>query len=177
METKTWDIDADMPREVIISWVVTVARFVGGRLKHVVLNCHSTPAYLMLGRGFDSRSVALFAGWRGLVDNIWLPNCGIAGFGVDKIDGTIWDGRDFCSKMAMHARCRVVAPTGTQSGVAMTLPVNMMPVLDGEVLVFGQNGDIIARKVYPPAQMNAAGQWIPRDYSEQVHSKGCGAIF
>jgi len=72
----TWNIQHNESRQHIINWVAQVARNApGGKLKNLVLSCHGLPGYLQLGQGFNRTQINIFAGWRGLIEKIWLPNC------------------------------------------------------------------------------------------------------
>jgi hypothetical protein len=114
----TWDIRKNESRQHIISWVAQVARgATGGKLKNLVLSCHGLPGYLQLGEGFNRTHLALFAGWRGLVEKIWFPSCLVAripdatmqaqmdrdypGWGVS-------DGNVFCSSLSTQVQCWVL---------------------------------------------------------------------
>lgn len=148
----TWDIQQNESRQHIINWVAQVARGApGGKLKNLVLSCHGLPGYLQLGEGFNVTHLALFAGWHGLVEKIWLPNCLVAripdaamqaqmnrdypGWGVS-------DGNVFCSSLAKQVQCYVVAATETQLERPVTVPMDMMTSFEGLVLSYGPGGNV-----------------------------------
>jgi hypothetical protein len=148
----TWDIQQNESRQHIINWVAQVARGApGGKLKNLVLSCHGLPGYLQLGEGFNVTHLALFAGWHGLVEKIWLPNCLVAripdaamqaqmnrdypGWGVS-------DGNVFCSSLAKQVQCYVVAATETQLERPVIVPMDMMTSFEGLVLSYGPGGNV-----------------------------------
>lgn len=134
----TWDISKTETRQHIIDWVATVARSAtGGKLKNLVLSCHGAPGYLQLGQGFNNTHIALFRGWRGLIEKIWLPNCSVAFIGSGGSDGNV-----FCSNMAKQVQCYVVAATELQCESTVTLPYDQMTSFEGLVLSYGPQGNV-----------------------------------
>ncbi len=148
----TWDIQQNESRHHIISWVSQVARGApGGRLKNLVLSCHGLPGYLQLGEGFSMAHMALFSGWRGLVEKIWLPNCLVARIPDAKMQKEmdvkfpgmgVSDGNVFCSSLAQKVECYVVAATELQRELPITVPMDMMTSFEGLVLSYGPGGNI-----------------------------------
>jgi hypothetical protein len=156
MET-TWDITGTESRAVIISRVAAVARrAVGGRLRHLVISGHGSPGHLSVGEGFGEEHIALFAGRRGLVEKIWLPNCRVAGIpdAAGRARGER-DGNAFCSGLARQARCYVVASTERQVDLAVSAPADMMTSFEGLVLSYGPQGTVTWQQRYPSTYTTA----------------------
>lgn len=152
----TWDIAETENRQHIIDWVANVARgATGGKLKNLVLSCHGAPAYLQLGEGFGSTHIALFAGWRGLIEKIWLPNCSVAFIGSGGSDGNV-----FCSNLAKQVRCYVVASTETQCEVFANVPYDQMTSFEGLVLCYGPKGNVTWSSRNPSTYDTSTGSCI-----------------
>ena len=106
---------------------------------------------LQLGEGFDARHMAVFAGWNGLIDKKWLPNCLVARIpdaamqaqmARDYPGWNVSDGNVFCSTLAKTVGCYVVAATETQCETPVTIPVDMMTSFEGLVLSYGPQGNV-----------------------------------
>lgn len=120
---RTLKIQKDDSAQNIINAVANFAAAVpGGKLKSLVLNCHGSPGYLAMGKGFDHANVQAFLQWRGLVDTIWITACEVASrkYGKPTVLKTdlgpieLSDGFLFCQRIAMNAGAHVVASQDTQ---------------------------------------------------------------
>jgi hypothetical protein len=139
-------------RSKIINWVASVARSApGGKLKHLVLSCHGLPGYLQLGEGINSEHLPLFAGWRGLIDKIWFPNCLVAKIPTKAEQAKLnrdypgWgasDGNVFCSSLAKIVQCHIVASTEIQCERVRDVPRDMMTSFEGLILSYSPNGSV-----------------------------------
>jgi len=112
---------------------------------NVVINCHGSPGHLLLGEGIGRNDVQLFARWRGLVEKIWIVACKAA---YIKSKGSNTDGNIFCSELAKHAECYVVAGTETQ-WFRTSYPFGKIDSFEGLVLSYGPNGDVTWSHRYP----------------------------
>lgn len=136
----TWDVRQNETRRHMAEWVAEVARGAsGGRLKHLVLNCHGAPGYLELGEGIRNQDVSAFASWRGLIEKIWIPACRVA---LIPTTAGQADGNVFCSNLAKTVGCYVVASTETQCSLPGNIPADMMPSFEGLILSYGPGGNV-----------------------------------
>jgi hypothetical protein len=137
----TWDIQQTETAQHMAEWVTSVARGApGGKLKHLVLNCHGSPGYLQLGQGVQSSTLSLFSCWRGLIEKIWIPACQIAF--IPPAGSGQSDGNVFCSNFAKTVGCYVVASTETQCSSSGNIQPDMMPSFEGLILSYGPSGNI-----------------------------------
>lgn len=135
----TWDVPQNDTREHIISWVATVARgATGGKLKHLVINCHGNAGFVGIGQGFSRSHTGLFTAWAGLVEKIWFVACLVARI---QTAGGSSDGNIFCSDIAKNANCYVVAPTEEQRNRG-GYTLGQMPTYEGLVLSYGPQGNV-----------------------------------
>ncbi len=134
----TWPVQTTDTKDHIINWVAAVAG--GGKLKNLVLNCHGNAGFMQMGAGFARSDTDLFAGWRGLVDKIWITGCRV-GF-INSAGGND-DGNLFCSAIAKAAGCYLVVSTETQWFIGNTLyPKGKIDSFEGLVLSYGPGGDV-----------------------------------
>jgi hypothetical protein len=101
----------------VMAWVATVAKGSdGGKLNALVINCHGRPGALDLGTSITSLEDAkCFAKLQGLVNDIFLISCAVAGVRKSK-DGTeMVEGISFCCEIAKQAKARVFASGKAQS--------------------------------------------------------------
>ena len=142
----TWSsVTSAQKREKIIRWVATVAKGApGGKLKHLVINAHGSPAHFSIGEGFGKGDVKLFSGWIGLVDKIWLVACN-----VGEITSTA-DGNMFLFNIATNARCHVVASTESQYARAgRVYPYGQVDTFEGLVLSYSPAIGVTWSQRYP----------------------------
>ena len=171
----TWDIRAGEPRQDILNRVAAVARKApGGRLRHLVLNCRTLPAYLQLGEGFDRSHLPLFEAWRGLIDKIWIPDCEVAQIPdavlQERLDRdhpglNTGNGNLFCSGLAKTVYSYVVAPTELQNDTTSTYPAGEMPGFKGLVLSYGPDGYVTCSRKSPFAWLDKYGEQTRRLYA------------
>lgn len=138
----TWNVGANFKRADIIGWVAEVARGApGGKLKSVVICSHANPAHLLIGEGFKKAHTGLFKAWKGIVEMVFLQGCAIAA----------GDGYSFCSEIAFHANCYVVASTRIQeiSRSITTMPYRKIDVFEGMTITFGPNGKAVNKLQFP----------------------------
>ena len=96
------DIATDMDRQAIIDLVKACAlKAPGGKLNHLVFNCHSAGGVLKIGTWFDRyNSPGLFGQLNGKVGVVWLQSC-------NACNGA--DGEALCTGIATSAKCHVVS--------------------------------------------------------------------
>ena len=147
----TWNVRQTDTSDHIIDWVAAVAgKATGGKLKNVVFSCHGAPGSVQMGGGFTRANVTSFARWAGKVEKIWFRACNVA---LISAAGGSADGNLFCSEVARHAQCYVVASTETQwtrpttmeaifSGGHHTLPFGKLDTFEGLVLSYGPGGNV-----------------------------------
>ena len=138
--------------ENIFDNVVSVAKAApDGKLKNLVISCHALPGYMQLGEGIDRVSAIIFrmlSRPKPLVDHIWLLCCLIAR--IDKPgDPVMGDGNLFCSEVAQHAQCTVIASTAVQKSVRKTHPYGLVDEYEGTVLLYGKSGAVIGSYTNP----------------------------
>lgn len=156
----TWDIQPGETRGHIVEWVAHVADSApGGKLKHLVLNCHGAPGYLQLGQGFCIHQLPLLEPWKTKIEKIWLIACEVARIPEGASGGS--DGNLFCSELAKRVKCYVVASTETQCDITTTQPIDMVTSLEGLVLSYGPAGNITWRSRNPSSWTNGAGVCVP----------------
>jgi hypothetical protein len=157
----TRDIQPNASRQHIIEWVAAVARKAPeGRLRDLVLNCSTLPAFLQLGEGFDGSHLPLFMAWRGLIDKIWLPDYRIARIPEPAMQGQslpdhpgckTGDGNLFCSGLARNVHCHVVVPTESQCDLFDSYPAGAISGFEGLVLSYGPDGYVTWSRRKPSA--------------------------
>lgn len=150
---RTWDLPkAPASRGRIVSYVAALARQApdGTPLRNLVISCHGTPGYLWLGEGFSENDAALFCGWDGLFEVIWLKGC--------RVSRDV--GRRFCANMAVATGARVVASTEIQTTVAVTYPYGLIDEFEGLVNIFEpEHGRIDVSVRAPSAWQGSNGIW------------------
>lgn len=117
-------------------------------LKNVVFNCHGSPNFLQVGWGISRSDAPLFSRLRGRVEKIWFYACRPAGLRV---------GLAFCSRVAVSARCYVLASPDTQweSAAQMAgLPFNSLDTFEGKLISFDRNGNVSWTRTYPSGRAN-----------------------
>lgn len=124
-----------------------------GVLRNVVICAHGRPDFVQLGAGLTPRNVADFSPIQGKVRKIWLTSCRTA--------STTTPGRSLPARLAIAARCQVVAATETQVSArrrGWSAPYERISTYEGLVLTFGPRGNIIRQVRYPSMWREPSGR-------------------
>lgn len=137
-------------RQFILNYVVNQARAAqGGRLKSLVLNCHGQPGCLIMGEAFWADHTHMFQAWRGLVDTIWITACRVASRVPElKMRHKSGDGFLFCQKIAMNAKCNVVASLNDQVVPGKAIPEGTIDNFEGRLLCWKHDGTVAWTRGY-----------------------------
>lgn len=129
----SWTVASNVDPAHACAWTAVVAKgHPDGKLKALVINCHSSPASLGIGTGISIGQIGAFAQLSGLVTDIYIVGCNVVSF-----DGTALDGNLFCGAMAKAAGANVYASDSEQNpGVfwlANAIPFGYIDGYEGRV--------------------------------------------
>lgn len=147
LDYKMWNtrtVTQDVPPASLVANIVSVAKSApDGYLAALVLHSHGNPGYLDLGTGIFASTAPLFASLKGLVGDIYIVGCSIAGFRKNKAHTGYLDGSQFCIALAKNSGAYVYAPKVDQSHSdkdRRRTPFGYIDDYEGEVLVFLPDG-------------------------------------
>lgn len=137
----TRKVAADVSPSSLAANIASVARSAeGGYLVALVLNAHGYPGHLGLGSGIEETDASAFAPLKGLVDQIYIVGCGIAGFRQNKAHTGYIEGLTLCQKLSQATNAYVIAPKSgqrqTKEDRSDGIPIGYIDDYEGEVLVF-----------------------------------------
>lgn len=142
----TRTVTQDVPARWLAQNIADVAKTAqGGYLRALVLNAHGYPGNLGLGTGIDTTSVKDFALLKGLVKEIYIVGCAIAGARQSKVRHGEWlDGLPLCTTLAQSAGAHVYAPkTGQRQSKEdrrSGIPFGYIDDFEGETVVCFPDG-------------------------------------
>lgn len=146
---KMWNtrtVTKDVPISWLIQNIVDVAKTApGGILKSLVLNSHGAHGQIHLGKGIYESTAPRFAPLKGLVGDIFIVSCGVAGSGPSKYDRSLFlDGWPLCTELAKQSGAYVYAPKSNQSQSrrdrSSGIPYGYVDDVEGEAFVFLPDG-------------------------------------
>lgn len=146
---QTWAVSQGNTPAKIAGWVaITAVGAPGGKYKSLILNGHGyygkgryTPVAsnssggfgLGIGTGIMQKDLHHFSIWKGLIDEIHIPACGIGR--MSNLGGP-GDGQRYCWMLAQQSGAIVYAPIISQFVEVATLPYSTIDDYEGTVIAF-----------------------------------------
>jgi hypothetical protein len=116
----SWKVAASESVDHMIGWIAKVARDLNPpQLATLIFNAHGGPGTINIGQGIVLADASKFYGLNGLVQQIWIVACRVAGSDQEVASGTP-QGRKFCQDIADASAARsatsVRTPAAKPSG-------------------------------------------------------------
>jgi hypothetical protein len=107
-------VDTNYDPDALMGWVADVAKGApGGRLRALVIRSHGACGYIALGNGIKAAQAKAFAKINGLVDDIFVVGCRVAG--TEKRSRGYVEGMTLCFELAKQSGAFVFASSANQA--------------------------------------------------------------